>query len=70
MDKTLIMKKGSLKVYLYEDKTPVSEFDIFEGDVLTLLSGGHGFVGIEDYEMIEIKQGPFVGEKDKTRFDF
>jgi hypothetical protein len=24
---------------------------------------------IEDCEMIEVKQGPYAGEKDKTRFD-
>jgi hypothetical protein len=33
-----------------------------------LSAGGHGFEVIEDVEMIEVKQGPYQGEADKTRF--
>jgi hypothetical protein len=36
--------------------------------VILLITGGHGFEVIEDLEMVEIKQGPYVGEQDKTRF--
>lgn len=32
------------------------------------LSGGHGFEVIEDVETVEVKQGPFSGDNDKTRF--
>ncbi len=38
------------------------------GDVILLASGGHGFEVLEELEMIEIKQGPYVGGQDKTRF--
>ena len=38
------------------------------GDVALLIEGGHGFEVIEDVEMIEVKQGPYAGEQDKTRF--
>ena len=38
------------------------------GDVILLASGGHGFTMLEETEMIEVKQGPYAGEKDKTRF--
>jgi hypothetical protein len=38
------------------------------GDVILLVSGGHGFEVIEEVEMIEVKQGPYLGEHDKTRF--
>ncbi len=30
--------------------------------------GGHGFEVLEDVEMFEVKQGPYVGDSDKTRF--
>lgn len=30
---------------------------------------GHGFEILEETEMIEVKQGPYAGEQDKTRFD-
>jgi len=34
-----------------------------------LAHGGHGFKILEPSEMIEVKQGPFSGEKDKVRFE-
>jgi hypothetical protein len=39
------------------------------GDVILLAFGGHGFKIIESAEIIEVKQGPYLGEEDKTRFD-
>jgi hypothetical protein len=36
--------------------------------VILLIQGGHGFEVLEEVEMIEVKQGPYVGEQDKTRF--
>ena len=65
---TLIIRKGVLEVNLYENQVLIHTFSIKKNDVLTLFGGGHGFVVIEDVEMIEIKQGPFLGPKDKTRF--
>ena len=65
---TLILRKGILEVNLFEDKKLLYSFKIKSGDVITLFSGGHGFNVIEDVDMIEIKQGPFVGAEDKTRF--
>ena len=38
------------------------------GDVILLISGGHGFEVLEELNMVEVKQGPYVGETDKTRF--
>ncbi len=38
------------------------------GDVILLVSGGHGFEVLEELDMIEVKQGPYAGEADKTRF--
>ena len=39
------------------------------GDVILLCGGGHSFEMLEDTAMIEVKQGPFTGDQDKTRFD-
>ena len=54
---------------------PVGEVSRFDterrkhpGDVILLIQGGHGFEVLEEVEMIEVKQGPYVGERDKTRF--
>ena len=38
------------------------------GDIILLCSGAHGFHVLEPLEMFEIKQGPYSGENDKTRF--
>ena len=37
--------------------------------MILLISGGHGFKVLDKLEMLEIKQGPFAGEKDKLRFE-
>jgi hypothetical protein len=36
--------------------------------VVLLAAGGHGFKMLEKSEIIEIKQGPYCGEADKSRF--
>lgn len=65
----LVIKKGKLRVDFYDDEQNYLESrELLEGDVILLASGGHGFHVIEDIEMIEIKQGPYAGDKDKTRF--
>jgi hypothetical protein len=38
------------------------------GDVILLISGGHGFEVLEELNMVEVKQGPYAGDSDKTQF--
>lgn len=64
----IIMRKGLLRVFLFENMNLIHEFTISDGDILILLSGGHGFEMLEDSDFVEIKQGPFLGDADKTRF--
>jgi len=65
----LVIKKGKLRVDFYTDQQVYIESRVLaEHDVILLSEGGHGFKVIEDLEMIEIKQGPYAGEQDKTRF--
>lgn len=66
----LFIKKGSLRVDFYTEKQEYLESRIlYTGDTLLLASGGHGFEVLENIEMIEVKQGPFAGNSDKTRFE-
>lgn len=46
----------------------VCDVVLAQGDVILLAAGGHGFTMLEPTEMIEVKQGPYAGERDKTRF--
>lgn len=42
---------------------------IGKGDLIVLLSGGHGFEILEDTKFFEVKQGPFIGtDNDKEKF--
>ena len=65
----LFIKEGKLRVDFYTDEQVYLKSRILKkGDVILLITGGHGFEVIEDLEMFEVKQGPYVGEQDKTRF--
>jgi mannose-6-phosphate isomerase-like protein (cupin superfamily) len=66
----LLIKKGKLRVDFYNDQQKYIESRILkQGDVILLIKGGHGFEILEEIEMIEVKQGPYVGNNDKTRFE-
>lgn len=66
---TLIVKKGSLTVDLYDgQKCWIRRITLSEGEILLQLTGGHGFVMLTDVELIEVKQGCYAGDKDKIRF--
>ena len=65
----LFIKSGKVRVDFYDqDHTYIESRILNAGDVILLASGGHGFTMLEASEMIEVKQGPYAGEKDKTRF--
>lgn len=66
----LVIKSGSVRVDFYDnDRQYLQSTVLNKGDVILLASGGHGFEVLEELEMYEIKQGPYVGDDDKTRFD-
>ena len=66
----LFIRKGKLRVDFFDEESCYIKSHILgAGDVILLASGGHGFEVIEETEMFEVKQGPYAGEADKTRFD-
>jgi hypothetical protein len=65
----LVIKRGKLRVDFYDDSHSYFCSRILgAGDVVLLAFAGHGFEVLEDLEMIEVKQGPYVSEADKVRF--
>ncbi len=65
----LFIKKGKVRVDFYsETKDFIQSETLVSGDLILLASGGHGFEMIEQTEMIEVKQGPYSGDEDKTHF--
>ena len=65
----LFIRKGKVKVDFFDQNKVYLESRVLQsGDVILLASGGHGFEMLESTEIIEVKQGPYTGEQDKTHF--
>jgi hypothetical protein len=66
-NEVLFVKSGRVRVDFYSAAHEyVHSSMLASGDVILLVSGGHGFRMMEQTEMIEVKQGPYVGDEDKT----
>ncbi len=66
----LFIKSGKVRLDLYapESREYLESHILRPGDVVLLAHGGHGLHMLEESEIIEVKQGPYVGNADKTRF--
>ena len=68
-NEVLYIRKGTLQCDIYDcNKIFLCSYDLEAGDLILLISGGHGFTYKDEVEMYEIKQGPYSGDRDKTRF--
>jgi len=66
----LFIKSGKVRVDFYDDyESYLGSRVLKQGDVILLAYGGHGFEMLETSEIIEVKQGPYAGDKDKKRFE-
>ena len=66
----LYVRQGSLKASIYSPQAElITELIIKSGDTLVLLNGGHGYTILEeDTQVLEIKNGPYLGaDIDRTR---
>jgi len=65
----LIVQDGSLTIDIYsEDKQLVKSLKLKKGDMVNMVSGGHGIKINDDCKFIEVKQGPYSDTADKVRF--
>jgi hypothetical protein len=63
---SIFVRKGKCEVDFFEDNGKfISSATLFSGDFVYLSRGGHGFRFNEDTELIEVKQGPYLGKNDK-----
>jgi hypothetical protein len=80
IDKELVIDKiqeivhfesGRAIVNLYDLKgTKFKSIELSMGDTIFFVDGGHGFTMLEDTQLIEVKQGPYLGkDKDKAMID-
>lgn len=66
----LFVKSGRVRVDFFTDgKHYLESRIIVAGDIILLAAGGHGFEMLEQSEIIEVKQGPYSQDDDKTRFE-
>lgn len=67
----LVIQRGKLRADFYtRDQDYLFSKTLRAGDTILLTeAGGHGFEALEELEMLEIKQGPYVEGMDKVRFD-
>ena len=65
----LVINRGIIRCFIYDNNLAlVDTVDLSGGQILILYAGGHGFEVLEDTEMIEVKQGPYMNNQDKTHF--
>lgn len=68
-NEVLIVRSGLVKVDFYsEQQAYLLSRELAQGDIILLIRGGHGFKMLEATEIVEVKQGPYAGDLDKTRF--
>jgi len=66
----LIIQKGELKIDFYSaDKKYLESRKLLAGDLILLVSAGHGMTVLKSVKMIEVKNGPFLPEEDKKKFE-
>lgn len=65
----IFVKTGRVRLTLYtKEQQPVTKLELAAGDSLLLTGGGHGFEVLEQCQLIEVKQGPYLGMDDKVKF--
>jgi uncharacterized protein with PhoU and TrkA domain len=65
----VFVRRGSCQLEVYtEDRELVATRDVGAGDLILMVSGGHGFNVREDTVLLEVKQGPYTGLEEKERF--
>jgi quercetin dioxygenase-like cupin family protein len=68
-NEVLVVQEGRCEVDIYDDRRHlITTRELQVGDILIAVRGGHGFRVLEDTVLLEIKQGPFMGDATKERF--
>ena len=70
-NEVLIILDGKMKVDFFTTKKKYLKSEILKkNDIIILMKGGHGFKIMKDCKFIEVKQGPYLADKDKERFNY
>ena len=62
-------QKGRCLIDIFnDDHELLATRELFPGDLMLMVGGGHGFRMSEDTVLLEVKQGPYTGIDEKQRF--
>jgi mannose-6-phosphate isomerase-like protein (cupin superfamily) len=65
----LIVRQGRCEIDIYNNQRElVATRELWQGDIMLMVDGGHGFRMLEDTVFLEVKQGPYTGIDEKERF--
>ena len=65
----LLVREGRCTLDLYdEERELVASRELAAGDCVLLVAGGHGLRMAEDTVVLEVKQGPYIQQDEKERF--
>jgi len=63
----LFIRSGVCRVNLFRsDKSIEHSIDLHTGDVILLAQGGHEVIMMTECDILEVKQGPYAGDDDKS----
>jgi len=66
----LFIKSGLIRIDLFSfEQKHLCSRELSEGDFVLLAGAGHGIEVLQDADIVEVKNGPFVEGADKGRFD-
>jgi len=66
----LLIRSGECLVTLFDDlNIPTDTIELSDGDIIFLAKGGHGILMKTECQIIEIKQGPYLSDMDKTAIE-
>lgn len=68
----LFVISGAIHCDLYSNsKELIGEFEMYQGDILISIAGGHGYeILLDDTQVLEVKTGPYFGpEIDRSQIE-
>lgn len=65
----LILLGGKIKIDLFDSRNLLVQTVVLEpGEAILFASGGHAVEILEDAKILEVKQGPYLGQEEKEFF--
>ncbi len=65
----LLVRRGHCYADIYNrERALVATRELYTGDILLMVGGGHGFRMLEDTVFLEVKQGPYLDQEEKEHF--